>query len=96
MADAYIQMHFRLLLTMEANNMDPDQTDPKLGPQCLHYHTKADERKQQLLWQEKHINTFIFSLNNYYVVGIQMKHLNEINHGLFVYPQHKCMIDEGF
>ena len=35
----YIQVHFRLDLIMEANNVSPDQTAPKeqsvMGPYCL-------------------------------------------------------------
>ena len=39
---AYIQVHFRLNIIMEANTMNPDQTAPKmeqsdLGPCCLQY-----------------------------------------------------------
>ena len=33
MSAAYIQVHFRLDLTMEANTMNPDQTAPKTWEQ---------------------------------------------------------------
>ena len=34
---AHIQVHFILDLFMEANNMNPDQTQSDLGPYCLQY-----------------------------------------------------------
>ena len=38
MSAAYYQVHFRLHFFMEANNLNPDQTEQSnLGPYCLHY-----------------------------------------------------------
>ena len=38
MSATYIQVHFRLDITMEASTMNPDQTPSDLGSDCLQLH----------------------------------------------------------
>ena len=51
MSAAYIQVHFRLDIFMEANSMDPDQTAPKeqsdLGPYCLQHRLPKNISRQE-------------------------------------------------
>ena len=49
MSAAYLQVHFRLDLFMEANNITPDQTASKsdLGPYCLQYRLPKQTMSRQ-------------------------------------------------